>query len=42
MAERHADVNTASRIQEVLKIRNIQASHVSAIVTDNASNMTAA
>ena len=42
MAERHADVNTASRIQEVLEIRNIQASHMSAVVTDNATNMTAA
>ena len=42
MVERHADINTASSIQEVLEIRNIQASHVSAVVTDNASNTTAA
>ena len=42
MTERHTGTNIASRIQEVLEVWNIQASHVSAVVTDNASNMTAA
>ena len=42
MAERHTGTNTGSRIQEVLEVWNIQNSHVSAVVTDNASNMTAA
>ena len=42
MAERHTGTNIASRIQEVLEVWNIQASHVSAVVTDNVSNMTAA
>ena len=42
MAERHTGANIALRIQEVLEVWNIQASHVSAVVTDNASNMTAA
>ena len=42
MAERHTGTNIASRIQEVLEVWNIQVSHVSAVVTDNASNMTAA
>ena len=42
MAERYTGTNVASRIQEVLEVWNIQASHVSAVVTDNASNMTAA
>ena len=42
MAERHTGANIALRIQEVLEVWNIQASHVSAVVTDNTSNMTAA
>ena len=42
MAERHTGANIALRIQEVLEVWNIQGSHVSAVVTDNASNMTAA
>ena len=42
MAERHAGINIAPTIQEVLEVWNIQASHVSAVVTDNASNMIAA
>ena len=42
MAERHTGTNIASRIQEVLEVWNIQASHTSTVVTGNASNMTAA
>ena len=42
MAERHTGANIALRIQEVLEVWNIQGSHVSAVVTDNASNMIAA
>ena len=45
MAERYTCryyCNIASRIQEVLEVWNIQARHVCAVVTDNASNMTAA
>ena len=42
MVARHTGTNIASRIQEVLEVWNIQASHVSAVVIDNASNMTAA
>ena len=42
MAERQIGTNIASRIQEVSEVWNIQASHVSAVVTNNASNMTAA
>ena len=42
MVERHIGTNIASRIQEVLEVWNIQASHVSAVVTDNGSDMTAA
>ena len=38
---RHTGTNIASRIQEVLEVWNIQASHVSAVVTDNTSNMSA-
>ena len=41
-AERHTGTNIASRIQEVLEVWNIEASHVSAVVTDNVSNMSAA
>ena len=41
MAEKHTGANIALRIQEVLEVRNIQASHVSAVVTDNISNITA-
>ena len=39
MAERHTGTNIASKIQEVLEIWNIRDSYVSAVVTDNASNM---
>ena len=42
MAERHTGTNIASSIQEVLEVWNIQGSHVSTVVTDNACNMTAA
>ena len=42
IAERHTGANIASRIREVLEVWNIQDTHVSAVVTDNAANMTAA
>ena len=42
MAERHTGSNSASRICEVLGAWNILDSRVSALVTDNASNMTVA
>ena len=42
MAERHTGTNITSRIQEVLEVWNIQASRVSAVVTVNTYNMTAA
>ena len=42
MAERPTGANIALRIQEVLEVWNIQASHVSAVEIDNASNITAA
>ena len=42
MAERHTGSNSASRICEVLGAWSIQDSRESALVTDNASNMTAA
>ena len=39
---KHTGTNTASNSQEVLEVWNIQVSYVSAVLTDNASNMTAA
>ena len=42
IAERHTGSSIASRIREVLEAWNIQDSCVSVLVTDNASNMTAA
>jgi len=42
MAERHIGSNIAVRIQEVLEMWNVRDNHVSAVVTDNALNMTAA
>ena len=41
MVERHTGTNIPSRIQEVLEVWNVQVSHVNAVVTDNASDMTA-
>ena len=42
MAERHTGINIAARIKEVAEMWNIDGEHVSAVVTDNASNMPAA
>ena len=42
MAERHTSINIATRIEEAAKMWNIDGKHVSAVVTDNASNMSAA
>lgn len=42
MAERHSGINIATRIKEVAEMWNIDNEHVSAVVTDNASNMLAA
>ena len=41
MAERHTGINIATRIKEATEIWNIDGEHVSAVVTDNASNMLA-
>ena len=42
MAERHTSINIATRIEEATEMWNIDDKHVSAVVTDNASNMSAA
>ena len=42
MAERHTSINIATRIEEAAEMWNIDGKHVSAVVTDNASNMSAA
>jgi len=41
MAERHTGSNIAARIREVLQMWNVRDNHASAVMTDNASNMTA-
>ena len=42
MPERHTGVNIATRLREVTEMWNIDDEHVSAVVTDNASNMSVA
>ena len=42
MAERHTSINIATRIEEAAEMWNIDGKHVSAVVTDNTSNMSAA
>ena len=42
MAERHTSINIATRTEEAAEMWNIDGKHVSAVVTDNASNMSAA
>ena len=42
MPERHTGINISTRLQEVAETWNIDGEHVSAIVTNNASNMSAA
>ena len=42
MPEKHTGVNIATRLREVAEMWNIDDKHVSAVVTDNASNMSVA
>ena len=42
MAKRHTSINIATRIEEAAEMWNIDGKHVSTVMTDNASNMSAA
>ena len=42
MAERHTSINITTRIEDAAEMWNIDGKHVSVVVTDNASNMSAA
>ena len=42
MPERHTCISIATRLQEIAEMWNIDNEHVSAVVTDNASNMSVA